>query len=79
LPNRAHPSARLDGWTVSCIDSAIAGIVRLACTITTWREESLVLQRWPPQQWTHQGRQPADQQIKRDSETAATIGRAELW
>jgi len=39
--DRAHAAARLDGWTVSCIDSAIAEIVWLARTITTWREEFL--------------------------------------
>jgi hypothetical protein len=39
--DRDHAAQRLYDWTVTCIDSGVLEIGRLARTITTWRAEFL--------------------------------------
>lgn len=39
--DRDHAAQRLYDWTVTCIDSGVPEIGRLARTITTWRTEFL--------------------------------------
>ena len=55
-------AARLYAWTVTCIDSHVPELRRLARTLTTWRGVPGLLPHRPNQQWPHRSGQPADQE-----------------